>query len=79
MRASVSCAAAGICELISTICDQAVPQKIYIVVTPVKVEILSPLHGLDLMGMSEQLCFSSNQLSSYLEVFMTKTLAVYLP
>lgn len=54
MKAPVSSAAAGIYKLISVICDQAVPQKIYLV-TPVNVEMLSQLHGLDLMGMSEQL------------------------
>lgn len=55
MKAPVSSAAAGVYKLISVICDQAVPQKIYLVVTPVNVEMLSQLHGLDLMGMSEQL------------------------
>lgn len=73
MKASVSCAAAGTYQLIGTISNQTVAQKINIVVTPVNVEIRSPLHGLDLMGMSEQLCFSSNQLSSYLEVFISES------
>lgn len=41
MKASVSCAAAGIYELNSTTCDQTVPQKICIAVTPVNVEIVS--------------------------------------
>jgi len=70
MNASVSCAAAGIYRLISAICDQAAPQKIYIVVTPVNVEILSPLHGLEFKGMSEQLCFSSNRVANYKYLFL---------
>lgn len=73
MKASLSCAAAGIYKMISTICDQAAPQKIYSVVIPVNAEILCPLHDLDLMGMSEQLCFSSTKSSGFLEVFISES------